>query len=94
MTAEDMGADRTDQSEDGEREHGCSGGCSSEHQNLRELAKGQQDGREQCHDNQGEGRSREVCSLCKPLQRGKQRGGLREVTGFGNWPVSSLGTFA
>lgn len=28
MTAEDMGADRTDQSEDGEREHGCSGGCS------------------------------------------------------------------
>lgn len=50
--------------------------------------------REQCHDNQGEGRSSEVCSLCKPLQRGKQRGGLLEVTGFGNWPVSSLGTFA
>ena len=48
-----MGADRTDQSEEGEWEHGCSGGCPSEHQHLRELVKEQQDGREECHDNRG-----------------------------------------
>lgn len=86
MTAEDMGADRTDQSEE-EREHGCSGGCSSEHQNLRELVKGQQDGREQCHDNQGEGRSRRgLFTVQTPAERQAKR---RAERGHRIWQLAS-----